>query len=92
MEFTVETDHKPLISLFGKKTLDNLPPRIARFRMRLMRCRFTVSYIPGKEMYTADALSRAPLHDTGGQKTQDLQEEAGMYVNAIMGNLPATQK
>jgi hypothetical protein len=33
----IETDHKPLISLLGSKHLDNLPPRILRFRLRLAR-------------------------------------------------------
>ena len=37
--FHIETDHKPLVSLLGQKTLDELPPRIQRFRMRLMRFR-----------------------------------------------------
>ena len=34
--FELETDHKPLVSLLGGKALDDLPPRIQRFRMRLM--------------------------------------------------------
>ena len=29
--FVLETDHKPLISLFGTKNLDSLPPYILRF-------------------------------------------------------------
>ena len=36
MSFHVETDHKPLVSLLSsKKNLDELSPRIQRFRMRL---------------------------------------------------------
>ena len=37
--FPIETDHKPLVSLLGQKTLDELPPRIQRFRMSMMRFR-----------------------------------------------------
>ena len=37
MHFTIETDHKPLVPLLGEKNLDNLPPRILRFRLRLAR-------------------------------------------------------
>ena len=33
--FTMETDHKPLVSLLGNKNFDNLPPRILRFRLHL---------------------------------------------------------
>ena len=33
----LETDHKPLVPLLNNKHLDSLPPRILRFRLRLMR-------------------------------------------------------
>ena len=35
VQFHTETDHKPLVPLFGKKLLDELPLRVQRFRMRL---------------------------------------------------------
>ena len=34
-KFMIETDHKPLIPLQGTKHLDDLPPRVLRFRLRL---------------------------------------------------------
>jgi hypothetical protein len=37
-QFCMETDHKPLLSLLGAQALDLLPPRIQRFRMRLIHC------------------------------------------------------
>lgn len=36
-DFTIETDHKPLVPLLGCRCLHDMPPRIQRFRMRLMR-------------------------------------------------------
>ena len=63
MTFHCETDHKPLIPLLSTKNLDELPPRIQRFRMRLMRYHFTISHVPGKSLIIADTLSRAPLPD-----------------------------
>ena len=36
-EFLIETDHKPLVPLLGSKCLQDMPPRIQRFRMRLRR-------------------------------------------------------
>ena len=33
--FVMETDHKPLVPLLSTKNIDNFPPRILRFRLRL---------------------------------------------------------
>ena len=38
-----------------------MPPRILRFRLRLMRYNYQVQYVPGKHQVTADTLSRAPV-------------------------------
>ena len=58
---TVEIDHKPLIPLVNTHTLDQLPPRIQRLRMWLMRFHFKeIKHVPGKKIYIADALSRLP--------------------------------
>ena len=63
-EICLETDHKPLVPLLGTKDLDNLPPRILRFRLRLARFLYSISHVPGKSLYTADTLSRSPIPDT----------------------------
>ena len=52
--FLIETDHKPLISLLGRKSLDNLSPRILRFRLRLSRFNYSIQHVPGKQLYTPD--------------------------------------
>ena len=44
----IETDHKPLAPLLSTTHLDDLPPRILRFRLRLMRFDYTISHVPGK--------------------------------------------
>ncbi|RVE55527.1 hypothetical protein OJAV_G00235410 [Oryzias javanicus] len=86
--FHMETDHKPLVPLLGSKRLDELPPRIQRLRMRLMRFAFTISHVAGKNIATADVLSRAPV----GEKDSDLSEEdINLYVDAVMSSLPATE-
>jgi len=59
---TIETDHKPLESIF-KKHLDKSPPRISRMVLRIQEYDKTIKYIPGKEIKLADALSRVnPCH------------------------------
>ena len=55
--FTIESDHKPLIPLLNEKHLDALPPRILRFRLRLEKFDYVALHVPGKLLYTADALS-----------------------------------
>lgn len=43
--FCLETDRKPLVSLLGGQALDLLPPRIQRFRMRLMHYSYSHTYM-----------------------------------------------
>ena len=58
----IKSDHRPLESLF-KKSLHKVPSRIQKLMIRLMRYNVEISYMPGREMYIADALSRAYLSD-----------------------------
>ena len=74
--FSIETDHKPLVLLLSTKHLDCLPPRVLRFRLRLDQFDYTIHRVPAKELYTADALSRAPSFVAGivNQKFQTEEE------------------
>lgn len=87
--FVLETDHKPLISLLSTKNLDSLPPRILRFRLRMMRYNFNIIHVPGKALVTADALSRAPLL-SNSTDSLDLQESAETFISAVVEALPAS--
>ena len=89
LNFHVETDHKPLVPLLGSKNLDELPPRIQRLRMRLMRFAYSISHVAGKNIATADVLSRAPV---GVKGDTGLEKEVNLYVNMVMSSLPATDK
>lgn len=55
--FLIETDHKPLESIF-KKSLEKCPLRLQRILIYLQQYEFTLKYKPGKLLYFADALSR----------------------------------
>jgi hypothetical protein len=85
----IETDQKPLVTLLGKKSLDDLPPRIVRFRLSLMRYKFNIVHVPGKYMYDCDCLSRASIVDS--QKSV-LNEEVENYIDAVLCNLPCTDR
>lgn len=45
-----------------KKRLGDVPPRLQRFFLRLMRYDFTLQFLPGRKLVLADALSRAGQH------------------------------
>ena len=47
-KFLIESDHKPLVPLLGTKRLDDLPPRIVRFRLRLWKFDYSINHVPGK--------------------------------------------
>ena len=85
----LETDHKPLVPLLGVKDLHCLPPRVLRFRLRLDRFSFDITHVPGKELYTADTLSRAPLHSKISVDSAELSELAELCVAHVITNLPA---
>ena len=59
----VETDHKPLESIF-RKSLLAAPCRLQRMLLRLQRYNLAVSYKPGSQMVLADHLSRAAQYET----------------------------
>ena len=90
-KFSIETDHKPLIPLLNAKYLDSLPPRILWFCLRLMRFDYTISHVPGKLLYTADTLSRAPT-GTSDLDCKALQEEVELYIECVTHHLPATER
>lgn len=92
LHFELETDHKPLVSLLGGQALDLLPPRIQRFRMRLMRYSYTIRHIPGKSLTTADTLSRLPLAGSVMPRDNDLMEDTDIYVDAVLEGLPTSSK
>ena len=54
-----------------------------------MRYTFDIVHVPGKQLYTADTLSRAPVNKlTEGDSA--FEEEVTAYVNLIMQTLPAS--
>lgn len=58
-KFTIMTDHKPLLYLFGIKDPSS---RLLKFRLTLEEYDFNVVYIKGKENAVADALSRISIN------------------------------
>ena len=67
-DFTIITDHQPLLGILKRKNLDAINNiRIQRLMSKLLGYSFRVEWIPGKNHTIADALSRnlifaAPNH------------------------------
>ena len=59
--FQIWTDHRPLEGIFRKSLheLDN--QRLMRMREKILPYSFSVTWVPGKTHYIADALSRYPV-------------------------------
>ena len=69
---TVQTDHKPLGTIF-KKSLLSAPKRLQRMLLQLQRYSLNKAYKPGKELFIADTLSRAFLPNK--PSTEELNSE-----------------
>lgn len=76
-KFIVESDHKPLESIF-KKPLNKCPLRLQRFRISLQNYDFDLKYKPGTQLYIADTLSRAS-YDDKNFKLEEAEYEAQLY-------------
>lgn len=57
----VVTDHKPLVKIFGDRTLDEITnTRLFRLKQRTLPWRFSIIHMPGRSNLAADATSRHP--------------------------------
>ncbi|XP_061906727.1 uncharacterized protein K02A2.6-like isoform X2 [Entelurus aequoreus] len=91
LKFRLETDHKPLVPLLSTKALDELPPRVLRFRLRLLRFCFDIVHVPGKSLITADTLSRAPIQHTFTAEEKEKEAEVKVFLDAVTQSFPATE-
>ena len=91
LPFHILTDHKPLVPLFSTKKIDELPIRVQRFRLRMLRFDFSISHVPGKQLVTADALSRSPVVQSL-EESSDLSNETDFYVHALIDCLPISEQ
>ena len=61
---TVVVDHKPLLKIFGDRSLENITnTRLRNLKEKTLRYKFKMWYIPGAKNKTADSASRNPTGD-----------------------------
>jgi len=60
--FTLVTDHRPLCKILGEK--EGIPPLVAarmqRWALLLSAYQYKIQYVPGKQSYVANCMSRLP--------------------------------
>ena len=98
-EFTIETDHKPLLP-FNKK--QQLNAKCERWRLKLQQYKFNILYIKGKHNTVADYLSRSPVENAStdeddyvlikSQSTQTENNESTNLVAAVVTRAQARQQ
>uniref|UniRef100_A0A1Y1JV53 RNA-directed DNA polymerase n=1 Tax=Photinus pyralis TaxID=7054 RepID=A0A1Y1JV53_PHOPY len=54
---TVNSDHKPLVAI-QEKDINKITSRLQRMRLKTLKYNFKIEYLPGKQMFIADLLSR----------------------------------
>ena len=87
-EVEVHSDHRPLEAIM-KKPLSQVPPRLQRMLIRLQRYTLKVQYVPGKELYIPDTLSRASvaLNHEDLKIANELAEDSEVMINTLVTNL-----
>lgn len=83
----IETDHNPLLAI-SKKEIGDMPPRLQRLFLRLLKYEFELQYVPGSKLVVADTLSRIPSREQPEKGTTDVEVHAVGALTAVVG--PAT--
>lgn len=90
--FILRTDHRPLLSIFGKRKGVSITAalRLQRYALKLSAYNYVIEYISSKKNIVADYFSRAPLKNIGNDP---LDNENYSYLNFLDSNiLPITFK
>ena len=87
----VETDHKPLISIF-KKSLYDTPARLQRLRLRLQKYDLKLEFSPGKHLVVADTLSRAFPKCENDSFVSELDEDIAIHVCSVKAEISMSEE
>ena len=78
---TVAVDHKPLLKIFGDRSLENISnPHLMNLKEKLLRYHFKMIHVPGLKNLAADSMSRHPV---GKATKMTLIDDISALDNAI---------
>ncbi|KAL9972701.1 hypothetical protein ACROYT_G019061 [Oculina patagonica] len=85
----VVTDHKPLVKIFGDRTLDEITnSRLFRLKQHTLPWRFDIRHLPGKTNHAADATSRHPSPSGSANSTSlGVSSIPGLVESALMPSI-----
>lgn len=89
---TIAVDHKPLLKVFGDRSLEDIPnPRLRNLKEKTLRYHFRIIHIPGVRHAAADGVSRHPVGKaTPLQLPDDIAALPHDFFMAIRSNEPNT--
>ena len=83
-DLIVAVDHKPLLKIFGDRSLEDIPnPRLRNLKEKTLRYRFRVTHVPGMKNKPADAMPRRP---TGCPVKTDLPDDHASLSDILWGH------
>ena len=85
-DLVIAVDHKPLLNVFGSRSLDIPNNRIRNLKEKTLRYRFSMTYIPGIKHKATDAISRNPVGPLNPPKLQlrdDDDDTSTMMISTI---------
>ena len=88
--FFMETDHRPLVSIF-EGYLNEAPARIQCIMLKLQKYDFKMHWVPRKYIMLADSLSKQTNRSENDQKSE-VTDEIDLYVNEIRQQIPVSDE
>ncbi|KAL8583505.1 hypothetical protein ACOMHN_056315 [Nucella lapillus] len=84
---TIAVDHKPLLKIFGDRSLNDIPnPRLRNLKEKTLCYKFCMVHIPGVKHKAADAISRNP---TGKPEKLILTDDIASIQETPLLSLPS---
>jgi len=87
--FKMQTDHKPLIRIFGhgKQIPEDVTSKIKRYCLFLRDFDYVIVYVPGPEIANADVLSRLPRPNFEGEEEEFEGDNRIAFLAEVQGQL-----